>query len=61
VIVNLILLIIIAVVLFVLLGATLAPLESLGWYAGWYGEKVEDGDTLDALTEIEAVARPPAR
>jgi hypothetical protein len=58
VIVNLILLIIIAVVLFVLLGATLAPLESLGWYAGWYGEKVEDGDTLDALTEIEQSPDP---
>jgi hypothetical protein len=57
-IIDLIFLIIVAVVLFVLLGATLAPLESLGWYAGWYGEKVEDNDTLDALNEIQESPDP---
>jgi hypothetical protein len=53
VIVNLIILLILGFVLFSLIWFTVSPLESLGWYAGWYGEKVEDTDTMDELSRIE--------
>ncbi|MCB0162815.1 MAG: hypothetical protein KDI79_01225 [Anaerolineae bacterium] len=56
--VDLILLLIIGVLLFFLIVATMAPLESLGWYAGWIGEKVDDAHTLDVLSEVEATKEP---
>ena len=56
--VDLILLLIIGVVLFLLILGVLAPLESLGWYAGWIGEKVDASDTLDALSDIEKTKKP---
>ncbi len=31
-----------ALVALIFLSAALAPLESLGWYAGWFGEKEEE-------------------
>jgi hypothetical protein len=58
VIVDLLLLLMIGVVLFVLIWATTAPLESLGWYAGWIGEKVDASDSLEALSEIEESPEP---
>ncbi|MCC6170138.1 MAG: hypothetical protein IT329_23165 [Caldilineaceae bacterium] len=48
-------LIVTAVLALLFLSAALAPLESLGWYAGWFGETDEEtGD--DALSPIEAAA-----
>ena len=56
--VNLILLLIVGLVLFLLILGVMAPLESLGWYAGWVGEKVDKSDTLAALSEVEATKQP---
>lgn len=47
------LLLIVGLVAFVLISAALAPLESLSWYAGWYGKTdvIHDADTAQALQE----------
>lgn len=52
--IDLMLLLIIGLVLLLLIMATLSPLESLGWYAGWIGEQVDEADTLDVLSKMEA-------
>ena len=39
---NLLIAILTGVVALLLLSAAVAPLESLGWYAGWFGESEED-------------------
>lgn len=50
----------IALVLF-LVAAFLAPLESLGWWAGWYGGGVEGRESLGVLTAPVSGERPLAR
>jgi hypothetical protein len=46
--------------LLLLLSAATAPLESLGWYAGWFGERQDARST--AITAAPEVAdRPPAK
>ncbi len=49
-------LLLLGVVVFLVISAMLAPLESLGWWAGWYGE-----DVLDRATwEKDLTAAPTA-
>ncbi|MCL4857818.1 MAG: hypothetical protein KJZ93_00360 [Caldilineaceae bacterium] len=40
------------------LSAAVAPLESLGWYAGWFGEKEEEPDFI-SLALVEPVDDEP--
>ncbi len=56
--IDFILLLIISLILFLLILGVMAPLESLGWYAGWIGEQVDEADTLDALSEVAAAKKP---
>jgi hypothetical protein len=46
-------LLIIGIIALLLISAALAPLESLSWYAGWYGQAdvADDDDTVNALQE----------
>jgi hypothetical protein len=47
-------LLIIGIIALLLISAALAPLESLSWYAGWYGQAdaADNDDTVNALQEI---------
>ena len=43
--------ILIGVLIIFLFTAVFAPLESLGWWAGWYGEEIAGNPVVDATTE----------
>lgn len=51
----------IGLLLLILAAAALAPLESLGWYAGWYRtDDVPDAGRMALQRELQAGAAPPA-
>ncbi|MCB0181995.1 MAG: hypothetical protein KDI62_27460, partial [Anaerolineae bacterium] len=44
-------LLIIGAVALLVIAAITAPLESLGWWAGWFGEDVNDGDPVHLFSQ----------
>jgi pimeloyl-ACP methyl ester carboxylesterase len=45
----------------IIITALISPFESLGWWAGWYGENEAAPDDKEAQQNAEVVETPPAR
>ncbi len=56
---DLIVLAVVAILAAVLIAALLAPLESLGWWAGWFGNEDVAADTRRKLEAATAAPRTP--
>jgi hypothetical protein len=52
--IDLLLMLLVAVVALLVVGALLAPVEALGWWAGWF----DDGDPLKGTSATSRVAAP---
>lgn len=52
-------LLLIGLVALLLLPGVLAPLESLGWWAGWFGEQPADDDQGDGAAHASTAQNPP--
>ncbi len=48
-------------IVLILLSAVVAPLESLGWYAGWFGDKEEQEKEAMLVAASKGVSEQPAK